>query len=352
MIKVAIVGVGNCASALVQGVHYYRHTSTTDGLIISEIFGLAVQDIEFVAAFDVDKLKVGHPIEKAIFEGKNNTLQFFVPTSSTCRVSAAPRFDGIGQIYEGQLSLATTSEADARRTLAAANPDVLVNFLPVGSDEATRYWATVCLEMGIGFVNAIPSFIVSDPHWASRFSAAGVPCMGDDVKSQIGATIVHRTLVRIFQARGGTLDNTYQLNFGGNMDFLNMLEDKRITSKRISKTNSVVSQITQDRPVDIHISPTDYVEYLRDNKIAYINLKGKAFGGAPIEIETKMSVWDSPNSAGVVVDAIRFVAGARRERIGGPLPVCDFYFKSPPEQQGDAEAEHRARECAMRGSFL
>ena len=351
MIKVALVGVGNCGSSLVQGVQYYRESGTTEGLIIPSIFGFAVQDIDFVAAFDVDSTKVGIPLEEAIFKGKNNTLSFKEPKATGCVVSPAPRFDGIGEIYEQQMFLATGSDADVTRILKDSEAEILVNFLPVGSDEATKYWATKCLDLGIGMVNAIPSFIVSNPEWAAKFTEAGVPCMGDDVKSQIGATIVHRALVRLCQARGGTLDNTYQLNFGGNMDFLNMLEGERLTSKRLSKTNSVASQFSQANPPDVHISPSDYVEYLRDNKIAYINIKGKGFAGAPIEIETKMSVWDSPNSAAVVVDAIRFVAGAKREGIGGPLPVCDFYFKSPPEQHTDAEAEHRALEYAARGTF-
>jgi myo-inositol-1-phosphate synthase len=352
MIKVAIVGIGNCASSLVQGVHYYRKNQSSAGLIIPQIFGFFVRDIEFVAAFDVDTRKVGCPLEEAIFKGQNNTLSFFRPQSSSCVVSSAPRFDGVGEVYGEQIEVVTGSDSDVHRVLDVSKPDVLVNYLPVGSDQGTKYWASLCIEMGIGFVNAIPSFVVSEPEWGSKFSNAHVPCTGDDVKSQIGATIVHRALVRIFEGRGGTIDNTYQLNFGGNMDFLNMLEGKRLTSKRISKTNSVVSQISRGGEVDIHISPTDYIKYLRDNKIAYINLKGAGFGGAPIEIETKMSVWDSPNSAAVVVDAIRFTAGAKKEGIGGPLPICDFYFKSPPEQRGDVEAEQKARQYAEKGSFL
>jgi myo-inositol-1-phosphate synthase len=351
MINVALVGIGNCASALVQGVHYYRGNNTTEGLIIEEIFGFRASDIHFVASFDVDASKVGKPLEAAIFSGKNNTLRFFSPQSSSCIVSLAPRLDGIGEFYERQIDLAPTADDDIHKILADTSPDVLVNYLPVGSDEATKYWARLCLELGIGFVNAIPSFLVSDPQWGQRFFDAGIPCVGDDVKSQIGATIVHRTLVRTFKSRGGSLDNTYQLNFGGNMDFLNMLEDKRLESKRMSKINAVVAEIGSTDGIGIHISPTDYIEHLRDNKIAYINLNGKAFGGAPISIETRMSVWDSPNSAAVVVDAIRFVAGAKREHVGGPLPICAFYFKSPPLQLGDLEAEQQARDYAQRQSF-
>jgi len=352
MIRTALVGVGNCASALVQGVEYYRTNDTSQGLIIPEILGFKVSDIEFVASFDVDPQKVGQPLGKAILSGQNNTLPLSDSVETTCMVYAAPVFDTIGLAYRAEFEPVAASEQDTRAILAESKPDVLVNYLPVGSDEATQYWAQICLDLKIGFINAIPSFVVSDSSWNSRFIKAGVPCAGDDVKSQIGATIIHRALVETFSRRGGKLTDTYQLNFGGNMDFKNMIEGERLTSKRISKVNSVLAAITDSslRPDQIHISPTDYVSYLKDNKIAYVNIRGTGFAGAPIEIETKLSVWDSPNSAAVVVDVIRFIAGAKATGTGGALPICDFYFKSPPQQENDIIAETKAREYADRGT--
>lgn len=351
MIRVAIVGVGNCASSLVQGVEYYRNNDVTEGLIIPEIFGYRPKDIEFVAAFDVDADKVGRPLGTAIFAGQNLTKRLVDDVPDGCAVTAAPRFDGIGDAYSRRIELEEGTVAAVRAALDRSAPDLLVNYLPVGSEKGTGFWAELCLERGIGFLNAIPSFIVSDPVWEARFRKAGVPCAGDDVKSQVGATLVHRLLAYAFASRGAVIENTYQLNFGGNMDFFNMLEGSRLTSKRKSKVTAVASEMPNFEQHRVHISPTDYIEFLGDNKIAYINLKGRAFAGVPIEIEVKLSVWDSPNSAGVIMDVIRFMKGALDEKRGGALPVCDFYFKSPPHAQPDYKAEEEARRFAAAKSF-
>jgi len=354
MIKVALVGVGNCASALVQGVAYYSSTDSIDGLIIPTVFGYSVSDISFVAAFDVDASKVGQPLTEAVFLGSNNVPRIVDLRPSDCRVSPSPIMDGLGRTYSSRVKAASASFDDVHKVLEESRPDVIINYLPVGSDEATRAWANICLQHHIGFVNAIPSFIASDPDWSKKFDDAKIPLAGDDVKSQIGATIIHRALTQIFACRGGSISSTYQLNFGGNMDFFNMTEDNRLANKRISKRRSVTSMhpaSLEGNEERVHISPTDYVSFLGDNKIAYINMRGTGFAGSPIELELKMSVWDSMNSAGVIVDVIRFVAGAAREGIGGTLPICDYYFKSPLFNQGDVSAEHRARQVAEKESF-
>lgn len=339
-IRVAIVGVGNCASALIQGVSFYRIHPDAPGLIIRNIQGFTLSDIEFVAAFDVDQSKINCELGKAIFLGRNNVPCIGVDTSyATCRVSPAPLLDGMGDLYKQVISVSTDCCLDIDSILANTRPDVLINYLPVGSDEATKFWATKCLDHGISFLNAIPSFIVSDKIWASRFRTAGLPCAGDDVKSQIGATIIHRALVHLFNSRGGELKTSYQLNFGGNMDFFNMLDDGRLSSKKISKLSSVRSEVGNRSNPQLHISPTDFVGYLGDQKIAYINLLGTGFAGSEIEIECKLKVWDSNNSAGVVVDVIRFLAAARIASVAGPIAVAPFYFKSPPHNLTDDEAE-------------
>lgn len=346
MINVALIGIGNCASSLVQGVQYYTDTPEAPGLILRDVCGFTASDIEFVAAFDADRSKVGKTLDAAILAGRNNTLGLVEAVRGPlCPVHPAPVFDGIGEIY-GRYVEQTATEGDVDAVLESTKPDVLVNYLPVGSDHATRFWADRAIHHGIAFVNAIPSFIVSDPEWAERFRQAGVPCAGDDVKSQIGATIIHRMLAHLFATRGGVIDTTYQLNFGGNMDFMNMLEGGRIETKKKSKMSSVVHEVPDIAAENIHISPTGYVEFLKDQKIAYINVTGRAFGGAPLEIECKLKVWDSPNSAGVVIDLIRFTAAAARLGMGGPIPVCPYYFKSPSTNLPDDVAEQVAREFA------
>jgi myo-inositol-1-phosphate synthase len=351
VIRVVLVGIGNCASALVQGVAYYSHSPDAPGLIIRDVCGYRPSDIEFVAAFDVDQEKVGHQLDRAIFSGRNNTLRFFKPNTD-CVVSAGPVLDGTGSSYRDAIRVVEGSLDSVDETLRKSKADVLINYLPVGSDSATKFWAERCLVHKIGFVNAIPSFVVSDPEWAKKFTEGGIPCAGDDVKSQIGATILHRALVQLFESRGGSIRDTYQLNFGGNMDFFNMLEVGRIESKKISKAYAVQSEgpaLTKDQ---FHISPTGFVKFLGDQKIAYINVSGSVFGGAQIEIECKVKVHDSPNSAGVVIDVVRFVAAARRRGIAGPIEVCPFYFKRPPNNEHDYNAEIVARRQATQADYL
>lgn len=352
MIKVALVGVGNCASSLVQGVAYYTLNPDASGLIIKDVCGFSASDLEFVAAFDVDQDKVGKPLNEAIFAGKNNTTKLVdAMAGASCRVNAAPVLDGIGTVYKDVVNVVDGAVDAVNKILSSTQPDVLVNYLPVGSDGASQFWAEMCLTHNIGFVNAIPSFIVSNADWAQRFSEAGVPCAGDDVKSQIGATIIHRALARLFEQRGGEVDTTYQLNFGGNMDFRNMLETERLHSKKKSKASSVQHEIPAVADSQVHISPTDYIEFLGDQKIAYINLSGTAFGGTPLEIECKIKVSDSPNSAGVVMDVVRFVAAAKKRGQGGPVDITPFYFKSPPQNIADDEAEKIALEIASNSVF-
>jgi myo-inositol-1-phosphate synthase len=342
-VRVAIAGVGNCASSLVQGVEYYREADPAEevpGLMHVMLGGYHVGDVEFVAAFDVDAEKVGVDLGKAIAAGPNNTIKFAEVGELGVQVQRGPTFDGLGEFYREMVEESPAEPVDVAQALRDAKADVLVSYLPVGSEDAQRYYAQACLDAGVGFVNAIPVFIASDPEWAKRFEDAGVPIVGDDIKSQVGATIVHRILTRLFEDRGVELDNTYQLNFGGNMDFKNMLERKRLKSKKISKTQSVTSQM--DTPVEadhVHIGPSDHVPWLDDRKWAYIRLEGRNFGDVPLNVELKLEVWDSPNSAGVIIDAVRCAKVAKDRGIGGPLLGPSAYFmKSPPVQYRDEEA--------------
>ena len=339
-IRVAIVGVGNCASSLVQGVHYYRNASAEDrvpGLMHVDLGGYHVSDLEFVAAFDVDAKKVGRDLAEAIVAPPNNTVQFAQVPPIGVEVLRGPTLDGFGEFYREVSDEADVDPVDVAEELRRAQVDVLVCYLPVGSEQAARYYAQAALDAGVGFINCLPVFIATDSEWAEKFRAAGVPIVGDDIKSQVGATITHRVLTRLFEDRGVTIDRTYQLNFGGNMDFMNMLERKRLTSKKVSKTQSVTSQL--DAPIgrdNIHIGPSDHVPWLEDRKWAYIRMEGRNFGDVPISVEIKLEVWDSPNSAGVVIDAVRCARLALDRGIGGPLLGPSSYFmKSPPAQFTD-----------------
>src|ERR687886_453529 len=339
-IRVAIVGVGNCASSLVQGVHYYRDARQGDdvpGLMHVELGGYHVSDLEFVAAFDVDAKKVGRDISEAICASENNPIQFADVPPVGVEVQRGPTLDGLGKYYAETIQESDAAPVDVAVALAAAGADVLVCYLPVGSEEAARYYAEQALKAGVAFVNCLPVFIASDPEWADKFARAGVPIIGDDIKSQVGATITHRVLAKLFEDRGVELVRTYQLNFGGNMDFMNMLERKRLESKKISKTQSVTSQVPHEmEKAAVHIGPSDHVPWLDDRKWAYVRLEGRAFGDVPLNMEYKLEVWDSPNSAGVVIDAVRAAKLAKDRGIGGPLLSASSYFmKSPPEQYSD-----------------
>jgi myo-inositol-1-phosphate synthase len=347
-IKIAIAGVGNCASALVQGVEYYRNrrNAAIDGVMRHVIGGYRASDIEFVAAFDVDKRKVGRPLEEAIFAKPNCTriFQSSLPVSNVV-VQAGPVLDGVAPHMAEYPDDAAFRSADLEPTdiaaaLSASGADILVCYLPVGSDQAVKHYAQACLDAGIGMVNCVPVFLASDPEWAAKFLNAGLPIVGDDIKSQVGATIVHRTLARLFADRGVSVDRTYQLNTAGNTDFLNMLERKRLKSKKISKTEAVQSQLDERLdPSDIHIGPSDYIPWQHDNKICFIRIEGRGFGDAPIELELRLSVEDSSNSAGVVVDAIRCAKLARDRGVAGPLEAPSaYYMKSPPRQFRDSVA--------------
>ena len=343
-VRVAIAGVGNCASSLVQGIEYYKNAEPTDdvpGLMHVVLGGYHVRDVEFVAAFDVDATKVGLDLGKAIFSGQNNTVQFChsVPSAGVT-VQRGPTLDGLGKYYRLTIEESPVEAVDVAQALRDAKADVLVSYLPVGSEEAQKHYAQACIDAGVAFVNAIPVFIASNPEWAAKFEAANVPIVGDDIKSQVGATIVHRILARLFEDRGMVLDRTYQLNVGGNMDFKNMLERERLESKKISKTQSVTSQLENGiADDDVHIGPSDHVAWLEDRKWAYIRLEGRNFGDVPLNVELKLEVWDSPNSAGVIIDALRCAKVALDRGIGGPLLGPSAYFmKSPPVQYTDAEA--------------
>jgi myo-inositol-1-phosphate synthase len=347
-IKVAIAGVGNCASALVQGVEYYRDRrgAALEGVMRPSIGAYGCGDIEFVAAFDVDRRKVGHSLEEAIFAKPNCTriFQSALPVSNVV-VQAGPILDGVAAHMADYPDDAAFRPADLEATdiadaLRASGAEVLLCYLPVGSEQAVKHYAQACLDARVAMINCVPVFLASDPHWAQKFRDAGVPIVGDDIKSQVGATIVHRALARLFSDRGVGIDRTYQLNTGGNTDFLNMLERKRLTSKKISKTESVQSQLDERLDArDIHIGPSDYVPWQRDNKICFIRVEGRGFGGAPIELEMRLSVEDSPNSAGVVIDAIRCVKLALERGEAGPLVAPSaYYMKSPPQQLRDSVA--------------
>ncbi|MDE0188724.1 MAG: inositol-3-phosphate synthase [bacterium] len=342
-IRVAIVGVGNCASSLVQGVEYYRDAPADQmipGLMHPSLGGYHVRDIRFVAAFDVDAAKVGQDLSKAISAGQNNTVAFSDVSHLDVTVQRGPTLDGIGSYLADLVEESAVPEGDVAEALRRARVDVVVSYLPVGSQKATEYYARQALEAGCAFVNCIPVFIARTPEWADRFREAGVPIVGDDIKSQVGATILHRTLVNLFQDRGVKVDRTYQLNFGGNTDFLNMLERSRLVSKKESKTKAVTSQLETRTPVeDVHIGPSDHVPWLTDRKWAHIRLEGTAFGDTPLSAEVKLEVWDSPNSAGVVIDAVRCAKLGLDRGLSGPLHEASAYFmKSPPNQMRDEDA--------------
>jgi myo-inositol-1-phosphate synthase len=342
-IRLAIAGVGNCSSSLVQGLEYYRDADPSEqvpGLMHVALGGYHVHDIEVVAAFDVDATKVGLDVGKAILAGQNNTIRFAPVGNLGVTVLRGPTLDGLGKYYRATIEESPAEPVDVAQTLRDSGADVLVSYLPVGSEKAQKHYAQACIDAGVAFVNAIPVFIASDPVWAAKFEAAGVPIVGDDIKSQVGATIVHRLLARLFEDRGLVLDRTYQLNVGGNMDFMNMLERERLESKKISKTQAVTSQIDNGIEAEnVHIGPSDHVAWLNDRKWAYIRLEGRNFGDVPLNIELKLEVWDSPNSAGVIIDAVRCAKLAMDRGIGGPLLGPSAYFmKSPPVQYRDEEA--------------
>jgi myo-inositol-1-phosphate synthase len=348
-IRLAIVGVGNCASSLMQGLEYYKDASPDDrvpGLMHVDLGGYHVRDVAVVAAFDVDAKKVGADVAEAIYSEPNNTIRFADVPATGVMVDRGPTLDGLGSYYRDVITESDEPETDIVATLKDSDADVLVCYLPVGSEEAARFYARCAIEAGVGFVNCLPVFIASRPDWAKRFAEAGVPIVGDDIKSQVGATITHRILTKLFEDRGVKLHRTYQLNFGGNMDFMNMLERTRLTSKKISKTQSVQSQL--ERPLDgqqIHIGPSDHVPWLEDRKWAMIRLEGESFGGVPLNIEMKLEVWDSPNSAGIVIDAVRCVKLAMDRGVAGPLIGPSAYFmKSPPVQFSDEGAHEMVEE--------
>lgn len=347
-LRIAIVGVGNCASALVQGLHAYARTDMTDGLMHASIGGLTCADIQIVAAFDIDARKVGRPLGEALGAPPNCAAVFWPhPLEEATVVSMGPVLDGVAPHMADHpehlaFRVANCEPVDPARLLAETGAEVLISYLPVGADLATRAYAQACLDARCAMVNCAPSFIASDPTWAARFRDAGLPIVGDDVKSQLGATIVHRMLARLFAERGIHLEHTYQLNTGGNTDFLNMLARDRLASKKRSKTEAVQSQLDVPlAPFDVHIGPSDYVPWQKDNKVCFIRMEGRGFGGQPIELELRLSVQDSPNSAGVVIDALRCAGVALRHGVGGPLDeVSAYLMKSPPIQMTDSTARH------------
>jgi len=352
-VRVAIVGVGNCAASLVQGVHYYRDadpTTRVPGLMHVQFGDYHVRDLEFVAAFDVDAKKVGRDLAEAIVASENNTIKICDVPPLGVTVQRGPTLDGLGQFYREIITESDETPVDVAAVLRETGADVLVSYLPVGSESADRFYAQCALDAGVAFVNALPVFIASDPEWARKFTEAGVPIVGDDIKSQVGATITHRVLAKLFEDRGVELLRTYQLNFGGNMDFMNMLERSRLQSKKISKTQSVTSQIPHEMErASVHIGPSDHVPWLDDRKWAYVRLEGRAFGDVPLSLEYKLEVWDSPNSAGVIIDAVRAAKIALDRGIGGPILSASSYFmKSPPVQYSDSEARD-AVEAFIRG---
>ena len=336
-VRVGIVGVGNCAASLVQGVHYYRDAAVEDrvpGLMHVKFGDYHVGEIQFVTAFDVDAKKVGLDLSQAIGASENNTIKFADVPPLGVRVLRGPTLDGLGEYYRETITEADEEPVDVVAALRENQVDVLVSYLPVGSEQADKLYAQCAIDAGVGFVNALPVFIASDPVWARKFSDAGVPIVGDDIKSQVGATITHRVLAKLFEDRGVKLERTYQLNFGGNMDFKNMLERSRLNSKKISKTQAVTSQIPHEmRDADVHIGPSDFVPFLDDQKHALVRLEGRGFGDVPIRLEYKLEVWDSPNSAGVIIDALRACKIAMDRGMGGPvLSASSYFMKSPPLQ--------------------
>ncbi|WP_330255632.1 inositol-3-phosphate synthase [Nocardia sp. NBC_00565] len=342
-VRVAIVGVGNCASSLVQGVQYYRdadESATVPGLMHVRFGPYHIRDVEFVAAFDVDAKKVGFDLAEAIFASENNTIKISDVPPSDVVVQRGPTLDGIGKYYAETIELSEAAPVDVVKVLKDNNVDVLVSYLPVGSEEADKFYAQCALDANVAFVNALPVFIASDPVWAEKFTKAGVPIVGDDIKSQVGATITHRVMAKLFEDRGVQLDRTMQLNVGGNMDFKNMLERERLESKKISKTQAVTSNLKKELGAnDVHIGPSDHVGWLDDRKWAYVRLEGRAFGDVPLNLEYKLEVWDSPNSAGIIIDAVRAAKIAKDRGIGGPvIPASAYLMKSPPIQMPDDQA--------------
>jgi myo-inositol-1-phosphate synthase len=342
-IRVALIGVGNCAASLVQGVHYYREANPAErvpGLMHVQFGDYHVRDIQFVAAFDVDAKKVGRDLSEAIAASENNTIKICDVPPLGITVHRGHTLDGLGRYYREVIEESDEEPVDVVAVLQDTAADVLVCYLPVGSEAAARYYARCAIDAGVAFVNALPVFIAGTPEWARRFEEAGVPIVGDDIKSQVGATITHRALATLFEDRGVILDRTMQLNVGGNMDFMNMLERDRLESKKISKTQAVTSQLSHEiGKQNVHIGPSDYVAWLDDRKWAYVRLEGRAFGDVPLNLEYKLEVWDSPNSAGVIIDAIRAARIAKDRGIGGPvLSASSYFMKSPPVQYRDDEA--------------
>ncbi len=352
-IRVAVVGVGNCASSLIQGVEYYwdvQDNQSVPGLMHVSLGGYRISDIEFSAAFDVSAAKVGRDLSEAIFAAPNNTVKFTEVPPLDVEVRRGHTLDGLGRYLREVIEEAPGRPVEVARVLKETGTDVVVSYLPVGSQKAAEFYAEQALEAGCAFVNCIPVFIASHEGWRRRFEEKGLPIIGDDIKSQVGATITHRVLANLFRERGVRLDRTYQLNFGGNTDFLNMLERERLLSKKLSKTRAVTSQVGHElSDGDAHVGPSDYVPWLKDRKFCYIRLEGTTFGGVPLACEVKLEVWDSPNSAGVVIDALRCARLALDRRIGGALPGPSSYFmKSPPEQLTDQEARRKV-EAFIRG---
>ena len=352
-VRVAVVGVGNCASSLVQGVTYYKDadpSASVPGLMHVMFGDYHVRDVQFVAAFDVDDKKVGKDLSEAINASENNTIKICEVPFLGVEVQRGPTLDGLGKYYRMTIEESAADPVDVVRALKETEADVLVSYLPVGSEEADKFYAQCAIDAGVAFVNALPVFIASDPEWAEKFRAAGVPIVGDDIKSQVGATITHRVLAKLFEDRGVVLDRTYQLNVGGNMDFKNMLERERLESKKISKTQAVTSNMQGEIAArDVHIGPSDYVQWLDDRKWAYVRLEGRAFGDVPLNMEYKLEVWDSPNSAGIIIDALRAAKIAKDRGIGGPIISASSYLmKSPPVQLPDEEGRARV-EAFIRG---
>ena len=352
-IRVAIVGIGNCASSLVQGVHYYKDAdpaATVPGLMHVTFGDYHVRDVQFVAAFDVDDKKVGKDLAEAINSSENNTIKIAEVPTSGVTVQRGHTLDGLGKYYRMTIDESAAEPVDVVAALRESKADVLVSYLPVGSEEADKFYAQCAIDAGVAFVNALPVFIASDPEWAAKFEAAGVPIIGDDIKSQVGATITHRVMAKLFEDRGVALDRTYQLNVGGNMDFKNMLERDRLESKKVSKTQAVTSNLTgslagkvEDK--NVHIGPSDHVAWLDDRKWAYVRLEGRAFGDVPLNLEYKLEVWDSPNSAGIIIDAVRAAKIAKDRGIGGPIiPASAYLMKSPPKQLADDVARAELEE--------
>jgi myo-inositol-1-phosphate synthase len=348
-INVAIIGVGNCASSLVQGIYYYKDVKENEsvpGLMHINLGGYHIRDINFTAAFDIDKNKVGKDLSEAIYTKPNNTFKFCEVPHTGVRVERGMTHDGLGKYLSQIIQKAPGPTADIVKILKETKTDIVLNYLPVGSEEATKWYIEQVLDAGCGFINCIPVFIAKEKYWQKRFADRGLPVIGDDIKSQVGATITHRVLTRLFQDRGVKLERTYQLNFGGNTDFLNMLERERLESKKISKTSAVTSQLDYKmNPDDIHVGPSDYVPWLLDRKFCHIRMEGRTFGDVPLLLEVKMEVWDSPNSAGVVIDAIRCCKLALDRGLAGELVAPSAYFmKSPPVQYTDDVARQKVEE--------